>query len=119
MKIKIDALDVLFSKLVRLLADGVCEYCGKSSRRLECSHFHGRRKRSVRWDTDNACALDFSCHHYLQENPYQHTEFFRKRLGSKKFEELNIRAEMLVKWTKQGKDELKADLKEKINLLEG
>ncbi len=113
MKIKIDPLDKLFSQFIRLRA-GRCEYCGNASQ-LQCSHFHGRRKRSVRYDPDNAAGLCFSCHSHLGENPYQHTEWFRKRLGSKKFEELNIRAEMIVKIDK---DKIKADLKDKIRLME-
>lgn len=115
MKIRIDPLDVLFSRLVRLLADGKCEYCGLT-KRLECSHFHGRRKRSTRWDISNAAGLCFSCHNYLQENPYQHTEWFKKRLGSEKFEALNVRAEMIVK---PDKAKIEADLREGIRLLGG
>lgn len=96
MKIKLDPLDKLFSKYIRLRAGGVCEYCGQV-KRLQCSHFHGRRKRSVRWNEDNACALCFSCHMYLGENPYVHTEFFKKRLGSQRFELLNIQAQIPCK----------------------
>ena len=116
MKIKIDKLDVLFSKLIRLLAGGKCEYCEKSFKRLECSHFHGRRKRSVRYDTDNACALCFSCHTYLGSNPYVHTEWFKKRLGWEKFEALNIRAEIPMK---VDREKMEAELKEATKLLGG
>lgn len=117
MKIRISPLDKLFSQYVRLLADGKCEYCGKNMEfnRLQASHFHGRRKRSTRWDTDNAAGLCFSCHHYLQENPYQHTEWFKKRLGTRKFDELNVRAEIIFK---PDKAKVEADLKEKIRLIE-
>ena len=114
MKIRIDKLDVLFSKFIRLRAGGKCEYCG-TPKRLQCSHFHGRRKRSVRYDPDNACGVDFACHQYLGSNPYAYTELFKKRLGSEKFEQLNIRAEMIVK---VDKEKIEADLLEKIKLLE-
>ena len=117
MKIKLDPLDILFSKLVRLRANGICEYCGKVG--SQTSHFHSRRKRSVRWDLDNACWTDFSCHRYLDEHPNKHCEFFKKRLGSERFEELNIRAEILVKYSKSDKEKIKADLKVKLKLLEG
>ena len=115
MKIKIDPLDVLFSRFVRLRAGGVCEYCDKP-KRLQCSHFHGRRKKSVRWDGDNAAGLCFSCHQYLGENPYVHTEWFKKHLGSEKFEALNIRANLPSYGI--AKDKLEAELKDKIRLLE-
>lgn len=96
MKIKIDALDRLFSKYIRLRAGGVCEKCGQT-KTLQCSHFHGRRKRSVRWNEDNAVALCFSCHMYLGENPLEHYEWFKKRLGEERFELLNIQANMIYK----------------------
>lgn len=114
MKIRIDKTDMIFSKFIRLRAGGICEYCGKL-KILQCSHFHGRRKRSTRYDPDNACALCFSCHQHLGENPYEHTEFFKKRLGSERFELLNIRANMIVK---VDKERAKAELKEKIKLIE-
>lgn len=99
MKIKLSKLDVLFSIVIRLRAKGRCEYCGKPAKRLECSHFIGRRNRSVRWDMDNAASVDFSCHQYLDEHPYKHVEWFKKRLGSQRFEELNIRAETITKFS--------------------
>ena len=117
MKIKLDPLDILFSKLVRLRANGICEYCGKPG--SQTSHFHSRRKKSTRWDLDNASWACFTCHIYLGEHPNKHYEFFKKRLGTERFEELNIRAEMLVKYSKSDKEKIKADLKEKVKLLEG
>ena len=118
MKIKLTPLDKLFSHYIRTKADNHCEYCGvwKDTRDLQASHFHGRRKRSTRYDEENVSCLCFSCHMYLGENPYAHTEFFRKRLGSGRFEKLNIRAE-----TTHPKPDLvaiTAQLKEKIKLLE-
>jgi hypothetical protein len=118
MKIRIDPLDKMFSEYVRkraVIRCGGCEYCGKRMdwKSLQCSHFHGRRKGSVRYDSDNACGLCFSCHIFLGANPYKHTEFFKKRLGAEKFEQLNIRAEMVFK---VNKELIKAHLKE---LLQG
>ena len=99
MYIRRDALDILFSQYIRL-RDRVCQYCGRSGR-LETSHFHSRRKRSVRFDPENSCALCFSCHTFLSGNPYAHTEFFKKRLGSERFCLLNIRAETIMKVDKE------------------
>ena len=131
MRIKLDPLDKLFSQYIRMLVydkdAGIacCEYCGKmfgdvikengetypAWKQLQTSHFHGRRKRSVRYFCENACALCFSCHIYLGENPYAHTEFFKKRLGSERFELLNIRTNKLEKIDKEA---VTAYLKEKI-----
>ena len=96
MKIRIDPLDTLFSKVIRKRAGGVCEYCGEK-KNLQCSHFHGRRKKSTRWDIDNASALCFTCHQFLGEHPNIHTDWFTKRIGSERFEQLDIRARTPVK----------------------
>ena len=100
MKIRLDKNDILFSKIIRERANGVCEYCGKFDR-LQCSHFHGRRKYSTRFDLDNACAVCFTCHIFLGEHPNIHAEFFEKRLGSERYEQLNIRAQKIVKYDKE------------------
>ena len=113
MRIKLDPLDILFSRLIRLLAEGKCCYCGNAG--SQTSHFHSRRKRSTRWDLDNAIWVCFSCHLYLGEHPNKHYEFFEKRLGTERFEELNIRAEQIIKLDKEV---IKESLKEKIRLLE-
>lgn len=114
MKVRIDPLDKLFSHLIKLRDNNICQYCGKGGN--QTSHFHSRRKKSVRWDLDNAVWACFSCHMYLGEHPNKHYEFFKKRLGSDRFEELNIRAEQIVK---PDKEAIKAMLKEKIKLLGG
>lgn len=68
--IKRDKLDAVFSDLVRLRANGVSEYSGKSGP-LECCHIYGRRKRSVRWHPLNAVALTHYEHRHFTENPVE------------------------------------------------
>jgi len=113
-RIRIDPLDKLFSLYIRTKAGGVCEYCARMGR-LEASHFHGRRKGSTRYDEDNVVALCHSCHMYLQEHPNIHSEWFQKRLGSERYELLNIRAQQIVK---VDKETLKKEFQEKIKQLE-
>ena len=95
MRIKVDKLDILFSKYIRL-RDRVCQRCGGSTG-LGCSHYHGRRKQSVRYDEENCMALCWGCHSYLGANPLEHTEFMIKRLGQEKFDELLHRARQIGK----------------------
>ena len=99
MKIKIDKLDILFSKVIRLRAKETCERCLKPTpfARLQCSHFHGRRKRSTRWNPDNAAALCFQCHQHLGENPLEHTEWFTQLIGEGNFLLLRVQANQIVK----------------------
>ena len=121
MRIRQSELDKLFSRYVRLLADGKCEYCGKPKPigELETSHFYGRRNPATRYDCDNCIAACFSCHIYLGEHPYEHTMFFEKRLGSVRFEELVYRSQSGVKLKPRELEALKMELKEKIAVLEG
>ena len=90
MKIRVTKLDQLFSRYIRL-RDGVCQRCYGISG-LQTAHFHSRRKRSVRWNPDNSCLCCFGCHIYLDGNPLEKVEFFKKRLGDEKFDLLNIQA---------------------------
>jgi hypothetical protein len=113
-------LDSLFSKFIRLRAGEKCEYCGKPVlfKRLNCMHFISRRILSTRWNTENALAGDPGCHFYLDEHPYEKNEFFKKVLGSERFEDLNRRGNVI---THGGLDveKIEAELKEKIRTLEG
>ena len=94
MRVKIDPLDKLVSEYIRKRSGGYCERCGKyyGWQNLQTCHFHSRRKRSVRWDTDNLVALDFGCHTHLDGNPLEKIEFFKQRLGEQAFDFLNARA---------------------------
>ena len=98
MKIRISKLDKLFSLYIRSRAGWTCERCHKRyqppTSGLHASHFHGRRKKSVRYDPENAAALCFGCHRYYTENPAAHTEWFKKRLGEKRFDALTLRANL-------------------------
>ncbi len=89
MKIRRDKLDLLFSKCIHL-RDKYCQRCGGTSG-LQTAHFHGRARKSVRWDEENACLLCFGCHQYFHSHPLEFVEFFKKRLGER-FDLLNGRA---------------------------
>lgn len=93
-KIKRNKSDILFSEWQRKLRNGVCERCRRNVgyARLQVSHYHGRRKQSVRFDPLNISVICFSCHRFFTENPLDHTEWFKNRLGEKEFKKLTIRA---------------------------
>lgn len=95
MKIRIDPLDKIFSLYIRT-RDKVCQRCGGKAQ--HCAHFHGRARKSVRWDEDNACALCMGCHVYLDSHPLDKVEFFKARLGEHEFDLLNSRARIPAKY---------------------
>ncbi len=115
--IKLYPLDILFSKYIRAKANYTCEYCGKkpASKGLHCSHFIGRRYRDTRWEEDNACSACFACHNYFHDFPSAHRDFFIKRLGTERLEQLEILARSS---NKPDLEEIKKKLQEKIKLLE-
>jgi len=107
--LKIDPLDKLFSEYIRrraIVRVGGCERCLSIKpdtekengtvfpgwKQLQCSHFWGRGKISVRWDQDNAAGLCGGCHMYLTAHPEEHRNWFMTRLGADDFDLLMGRA---------------------------
>jgi len=107
---KIDPIDKLVSQIAKLRAGNKCEYCGEAYKKRETSHFHGRRKVSVRYDLDNVAWLCFTCHQEMHSHPDLHSEWFEKRLGSEKYEQLGIRSRMLAREIKLDKVKIKKNL---------
>ena len=100
--VKRDARDRAFSKAVRERDGYRCQRCGggqylTSSRGLHSAHMFSRGKLATRWDMENACALCYGCHQYLDTHPDLKREFFRLRLGDDVFEALELRSNQRVK----------------------
>lgn len=100
-KLKRTEADQLFSKYIRERSDWFCEKCFMDCKDnkgyLDCSHYHSRAKRSVRFDPMNAAALCKKCHDYMGKNPREHEAFFLKRLGRNSFQLLELRASIPMK----------------------
>lgn len=94
--IKRTKADALFSDYIRLRDDYTCQRCFKQyegkQKGIQCSHFHGRGKRSVRFDPENALALCAGCHSRFTAYPDEHVEWFKRRIGPVKYELLSNRA---------------------------
>ncbi len=94
---KLSPLDILFSQYIRMRAMvriGGCERClaGKVDyKQLQCSHFHGRARRSVRWDESNSVGLCPGCHMYFTAHPLEHVEWFKNHLGEAEYNNLQGR----------------------------
>jgi len=95
--------DAMFSDYVRIKAGWKCEVCKRdfSTRKgsLHCSHFFGRRSKSVRWCEANCIAACVSCHRHFTENPNDYKSFMEKRLGVGAFESLVLKAKAVKKYT--------------------
>ena len=111
---KLNKLDILFSEFIRKRAISKvngCERCltpkhdiikenGKvfpAYKQLQCSHFWGRVKKSVRYDEQNAVGLCGACHLYLTAHPREHSRWFEEHLGQPAFDLLEARAHIPTK----------------------
>ena len=98
-KTTIRRTDRQFSTYIRM-RDGRCVYKIKcygeprNWKELDCSHYHGRGKESVRFDTDNCDAACKSCHNFVHtaDGMIWLDEWKEKQLGKKGFELLLLRA---------------------------
>ena len=118
MKVKIDPLDTLFSKYIKQKAGGKCEFCGQSPSSMGYHTHHGvagRRYLNTRWEEDNCVALCLACHNLLGDFPSINQDFFRKRIGTKRMEELEVVARTYNKMTKERKEAITLYYKEKLN----
>ncbi len=123
MKIKRDPLDILFSEVIRrraVVRHNGCERCLKPMawQRLQCSHFWGRAKRSVRYDEDNANGFCFGCHQYLGSHPAEYASWKLQELGQKAYDLLDVRAHQ-VRGQKLDTKIISLYLKEKLKELNG
>lgn len=106
MDIKINPLDALVSKIVRLRAENICQRCGKyrEFKSLQACHCFGRANKKVRYDLDNLLALDYYCHQLIDSDPEEKRNLFIKHLGANGYLYLSHRA----LWPNLQKPDLKA-----------
>ena len=79
---KISAADKAFANCVKAAYDNTCERCGIQGR-MECSHIHGRRHRTIRWchKPPNAIPKCHTCHRWWHENPTESGIWFVRKYG--------------------------------------
>jgi len=115
---KIKQLDALWARIIKLRAGNICEMCGQTSksRGMQAAHYMGRVFHSTRWELDNGACLCTSCHIVDIDNDSKLKEdFFRKRIGSDRQDELRTIA---YKRFKPDKEKVLVQLKEKLRGLE-
>ncbi len=116
---KLKKRDIAFSQLVRMRANWTCERCGKhygEGRRqgLDCSHFFGRSRRSVRFHPLNAASHCRGCHSYLGANPIEFREWIKKYLGEPKYTVLVHLANARMRFSKAILEDVYQHLKSEL-----
>ena len=93
---KRSAKDRNFSMFIRARDFYTCQRCHSThppnSKGLHCAHMFTRRLQVTRFDPDNAVALCYGCHAYVDSHPSEKLAFFRGLLGDERFEALAARA---------------------------
>lgn len=123
--IKRDKYDDMFSLYIRCRDKFTCTKCGKrfkppkkleklnkklynkcnsdaygNSKGLHCSHFWGRRNKSVRYCEVNADSHCFACHNYFGENPHEFVEWKKEKIGEENFNFLQNAKNQVCQWRK-------------------
>ena len=83
--------DELFSKIIRLRDQAVCQNCGKTDF-PQCAHGFSRSYRAIRWDERNAWCLCRGCHTYFTHHPLEWDEWLIERLGERLHRDLKRQA---------------------------
>jgi len=92
--IRRDAADARFSSQIRARDGWRCQRCRSNPRPggLHCAHHFTRRTKATRFDPDNALALCYGCHQYLDSHPVEKEAFWRAEIGDERFDALAARA---------------------------
>src|SRR3990167_6469168 len=99
-KIKIRKTDMFLSQYLRKkypycqVGYSFGQECGG---RLEVSHFHSRRKESVRFDEENIDVICWNHHRYFETHRTEYENWKLKKLGKRKYNLLAIRADQYKK----------------------
>jgi hypothetical protein len=86
--------DARFSQQIRDRDGRRCKRCGSTPHPmgLHCAHHFTRRTGATRFDPDNALALCYGCHQYLDSHPDEKEAFWRSIIGDERFDALAARA---------------------------
>lgn len=77
----IQHLDLLWSKLTKIVEDRKCAWCGKWSD-LQSDHIINRHKYPTRWRLENCILLCVGCHLFRKKRePFEWSEIVVKKIG--------------------------------------
>lgn len=93
--IKRTRADAKFSDAIRERDGWTCMRCWKSytppTRALHCAHYFTRRTQATRLDPDNALALCYGCHQFVDSHKAEKDALWLSFLGAERFEALEAK----------------------------
>lgn len=91
--------DTLCGRITKVERGGRCENCGTTRRKaLQWAHGFSRRYMSTRYDSENVFSLCAGCHKTFTHNQIAWSAWMRSSLGEARYQALEIRAQLLVRF---------------------
>lgn len=116
MSIKISPADQAFSHCIHEAYNHTCDRCGRVGR-VECSHVHSRKHRTIRWCIENAIAKCHTCHRWWHENPTEAGLWFIENYGQGREDLLLEKKRQKVKVSKLEEKEIAKHYREQLKIL--
>ena len=116
----VKAAQIVFNKFIRLRdKDQLCISCQKPPKKQNAGHYFSSGGHSnVRFDEDNVHLQCEHCNTFLSGNLLNYQIEIEKRIGAEKLIELQSKAHLEKKWTKDELIEIMAFYKKKIKEIE-
>ena len=117
MAIKITPADKAFSHCIHAAYDNTCVRCGRVGR-VECSHIHSRKHRTIRWCKENGVAKCHTCHRWWHENPTEAGIWFIEMFGQGVEDILLEKKNMKLKIPKSEEKEIAKHYREQLKIIQ-
>jgi hypothetical protein len=109
----IKKLDKVFGDYIKKRDNYTCVLCG-SKERVQCGHLLTRAAYSTRWDEEGCFAQCFKCNYTHEFRPYPFYQWFIKKFGQEKLDDLYFRHKQVVKFKNFQLEELIEKYSKKI-----
>lgn len=116
--VKVSPADTAFSLCIRTAANYTCEKCGKTDKRMECSHIFSRKHRTIRWCKENAMCKCNYCHRWWHQNPLDAAAWFLSKVGQGVVDILKEKRDSKVKVPKSEEVEIAKHYRAELKKLE-
>lgn len=114
---KISPADKAFADCIKEAHNHTCAVCGIQGR-MELSHIHSRRFRTIRWAVLNALPKCHTCHRWWHENPTESGAWFEKTYGEGVVDLLIEKRNAKFKVPKSEEKEIAKHYREQLKIIE-
>lgn len=116
--VKITAADKAFGDCLKAAHNDTCVVCGRQGR-MEASHIHSRRHRTIRWCKENCLPKCSTCHRWWHENPTESGKWFEEKYGSGMVDLLLEKKNQIMKVPKSEEKEIAKHYRQQLKIIQG